>query len=152
VNNTNIANTIYLTPLVERHVVDPNSPSSINPGQPHHGIRFNNKVFAKYRLADVIDRHSQLKNHAAQLGMPFQHYMANIHQLHAAGINHFGPGVHLPGWGAGQLGLTQAYRLDRLIMAMYWEKAWRVGWLDGNTIPTDAMISTNNNQRNNAMG
>lgn len=145
-NGTNIADRMYLVPLVERFVVDPNSSTSINQGQAPYGIRLNNKQITKYKLLDVIDRHEQLRSYALANGNAWSQLIAAMMLFHQ-GQNPVLPG-QMPVWNGPAL---EAARMDRFIMAMYMEKAWRVGWLDANTVPTDAFVAANNVGRNNAM-
>lgn len=145
-NQTAIANTIYLVPAIELHVINQNSPSSINNGLPPHGIRNNNKQLIKYRLADLIDRHQDLKQAAHQMQMPWQQFLENMSLLHQ-GLPVAVP-VNLPAWAGGA---QQAVELDRFIMAMYWEKAWRSAWLGANTIPSAYHVAQNNVGRNTRM-
>ena len=79
--------------------------------------------------------------------MNFQQYMANMMLVHQ-GVGVLAAGVAPPNWpGGGQ----QAERLDRLIMARYWEKGWRAAWLDNTTVPTAAIVDSNNFNRNDLM-
>ncbi|KAK5675892.1 hypothetical protein LTS10_011624 [Elasticomyces elasticus] len=148
-NGTNYLGTTYIVIIAEPHVVDPNSPSSINAGQPAHGTFNHNKRVLKYRLIDAVDRHQTLMNLAHNMGIPWQAFMEDVMLLHQ-GL----PPVHqfvLPAWPANRGGVNEAYRLDRFIMAMYWEKAWRAAWLDAFTMPADHTVATNNVNRNNRM-
>lgn len=146
-NNTNYANTIYLVFVIERHVVDPVSPSSINHGLPAHGARYLTKQIVKVRLADMIDRHRDLKNHAIAIGHTFSDYLAQIMLLHR-GMPCIFNNTPLPAWPGGA---SMGAKLDRMIMAMSWEHAWRTAWLDATTAPTDVMVHANNTNRNSPM-
>lgn len=147
-NHTDIAGSIYIVAVMELHVVSPNSPSSINHGNPAHGVQKNNKRIVKYRLADLIDRRAQLVTHAAGLnnghGMPFAEYMRNVLLLHT-GNQPAGGFPNPPPWGGPA---WQAPELDRFIMAMFWEFMWRANHLDNTTIPPDAHVNANNGNRN----
>ncbi|KAK4951855.1 hypothetical protein LTR10_009775 [Elasticomyces elasticus] len=154
-NPTNIAGSIYLVPVSELHVYAQGSPSSYNGNNPPHGIQRNNKRLVRYRLMDLIDRRAALVVHAATLnngqGMPFWQYMQNMLLLHTG--NPVQPAFQagfptVPQWPAG---LPEVEELDRFIMAMYMEMAWRVQWLDANTTPPELHIRSNNDNRNTPM-
>ncbi|KAK5726385.1 hypothetical protein LTR17_012816 [Elasticomyces elasticus] len=156
-NPTNIAGSVYLIPVSELHVHAQGSPSSINGNNPPHGIQRNNKRLVKYRLEALIDRRTQLMAHAATLnnglvqGMPFNQYMQNMLLLHTG--NPVQPVFQAafanpPQWPAG---MPEVEELDRMIMAMYWEMAWRSAWLDANTTPTEPHVRYNNDDRNDPM-
>lgn len=147
-NHTGFANHIYLVFLMELHVVDPNAPSSINAGQPAHGMRYQNKQIVKVNLAEIVDRYAQLRAHATMVNQDFRTYMQNVALLHQ-GLQPVGfAGAPIPVFPGPP---ATAAKLDRMIMAMSWEKAWRVAWLDAQTMPTDAMVQANNVNRNNSM-
>ncbi|KAK5707175.1 hypothetical protein LTR17_020917 [Elasticomyces elasticus] len=154
-NPTNIAGSIYLVPVSELHVYAQGSPSSYNGNNPPHGIQRNNKRLVRYRLVDLIDRRATLVVHAATLnngqGMPFWQYMQNMLLVHTG--NPVQPAFQagfptVPQWPAG---LPEVEELDRFIMAMYMEMAWRVQWLDANTTPPEPHIRSNNDNRNTPM-
>ncbi|KAK5131404.1 hypothetical protein LTR08_000940 [Meristemomyces frigidus] len=147
---TNFAYRIYLMPVVERHVVDQTSPSSINFGLPPHGIRHNNKFYMKYRLADVVDRNVQLKGAATAAGMSFLDYMSDVTRVHA-GLPPLHAGFVVPAWPANPWNLAppgMASYLDRFITGSFWERAWRVSGLDATTSPTETAVRYNNVGRN----
>ncbi|KAK3651270.1 hypothetical protein LTR56_005727 [Elasticomyces elasticus] len=143
-NGTNIAGRIYIIPVMELHVVDPASPNSLNFGNAAHGVQYNMKRVVKYRLMDLIDRRDQLFTHAGAIGMPFAQYMHNVAMMHTGGV----VPVNFPNPPAWPAGVAQAIQLDRFIMGMYWERSWRVGYLDANTMPTELQVRTNNTNRN----
>lgn len=149
-NGTNLASRIYLVFVLEPHVVDPNSPSSINFGQQRPGVRFLNKQVVKVKLEYMIDRYDMLKNDAIAMGRPFMSYMEEVMKLYQ-GLPSIFNNFPLPNFPAQLGGAGMAATLDIMIQGMFWEKAWRVGWLDGNTSPTAAAIHANNTNRNTAM-
>ncbi|KAK5716829.1 hypothetical protein LTR17_016354 [Elasticomyces elasticus] len=146
-NGTNIAGRIYIIPVMQLHVVDPASPYSLNFGNAAHGVQYNMKRVVKYRLMDLIDRREQLFAHAGAIGMPFAQYMHNVAMMHTGGV----VPVNFPNPPAWPAGVAQAIQLDRFIMGMYWERSWRVGYLDANTMPTELQVRTNNTNRNTPM-
>ncbi|KAK5165568.1 uncharacterized protein LTR77_009097 [Saxophila tyrrhenica] len=152
-----VANSMYLVPAVERHVVSAVSPTSINPNMPPHGVMVSDvKFVTKYLLAYVIDRHEQLQNIASRYNLNFLDMM-----MHLTGLgppNGIPPNVIPPNvsvydfvWPPGYGGAAEAARLDRLIMAMHMEMAWRVEWLDGMTRPREVFMHANNVNRNGVM-
>lgn len=147
---TQFARNTYLVFLLEMQVVDPQSPWSINPNRPPDGARKNNKQVIKVSLLDLSDRNMALKTHADSIGIGFNLYMYAAWALSQglAGPPGFPVGVFPPGFYGGP---AEALRLDSVILAMWWEHAWRSGWLDAMTSPTDAMIAASNHSRNATM-
>lgn len=122
-NNTNIADRVYLVPLVEHHVIDGvgnycldlGDPAFPRPGPPSpHWYQPQNpalsKHLTKHRLRDVVDRQLQLRTNDN-----------NNQQIVAVGGQPNQPPLYaVPG--------VNVDKLDRFIRALEWEAAWRSAW------------------------
>ena len=148
-NSTNYAGRIHLVFVMEPHVVDPASPASINSGQQPHGVRFLNKQVVKVRLEDMVDRYTALRTHAVTIGQDFFSYTTHIMQKQQGLPNIFNNvATPLPQFPQHLGGQAMADKLDRMIIAMFWEKAWRVAWLAPGQA---AVVHARNDDRNTPM-
>lgn len=123
-NHTNIAERVFIVPLVEHHVIDgvgahcldlgdPWYPRPGGPPSPHWYHPRNpglSKHLTKHRLRDVVNRQLQLSTND------------NYNQLVVAngGQPNPPPAYLIPG--------VNVDKLDRFIRALEWEAAWRNAW------------------------
>ncbi|KAK4547946.1 hypothetical protein LTR36_010665 [Oleoguttula mirabilis] len=102
----------------------------------------------RYRLADLIDKHQALRQTAYEMQMPWQQFLENIMLIHRGVPLPAGVQIKLPAWAGGA---HQAAKLDRFIMAMFWEKAWRSSSLNASTMPAAYHVAANNVDRKQRM-
>lgn len=145
-NGTNLAERIYLVPVVEGHVVDGVAPHSLNyntppPNGPVSPFWYNpvhplrNKSIQRLRLIDLVDRAAQLQQH-------FNHNR----MLHVAAQQAGHPFVPLPLPAFNPVGMVGTVaQIDGILSGMYDEKAWRSGWT---TAARAAILQLRNVNRN----
>lgn len=129
-NGTNVADSIHVLYVVEKHVVDGTGPSIV-PGQPLQGwLQYRNKYLRKFKLLDLVDRWA-LRQRVAQ-----------HQQLVTSGALPAGTPAPILSNGPREVAM------DHVIDGTFESGAFRQGGLDMTTTPTSTAVHSRNRDRN----
>ncbi|KAK3724491.1 hypothetical protein LTR37_001115 [Vermiconidia calcicola] len=139
-----LAMRIYVVPLAEAPVVNGVGNESLDgpvrgAPAPHPNAPFwllyRNKYLQKVKLVDLVDRRHTRKTTA-------------VNNIIRARQQPPQPPMPVPAWSAARGGAAMEDKLDRLLDAMYDEKAFRAGYTDNTTNPSTQQMVARNNLRN----
>ena len=138
-NGTNIAERIYIVTIAEPHLVDGVGNHSLDfPNQSPYWQGHRNKYLVKHRLMDLIDRWAYCVPIWVQ---NFRNAAWNQANPQAAPLPMQVVQPWLPP-------MPDSRRMDPFLQHLFHELAWRSGWTDNTTQPTDVEVAARNNGRN----